>query len=79
MEKKKMKKIYTPEEVLNNFLVWFDFKKKLAFIITFVIGFITHIPMITDYIMSQDGLWNSIQYFRPGDWEITLGRSLHLK
>lgn len=70
----KKTKMYTPDEILEKFLIWFDFKKKLAFIVSFVIGFITHISMITDYIMSQDGLWNSIQYFRPGDWEITLGR-----
>ncbi len=70
----KKTKIFTPDETLDKFLKWFDFKKRLAFITAFVIGFITHISMITDYIMSQDGLWNSVQYFRPGDWEITLGR-----
>ena len=70
----KKTKIFTPDETLDKFLNWFDFKKKLAFVVAFVVGFITHISMITDYIMSQDGLWNSIQYFRPGDWEITLGR-----
>ena len=71
-----MKKINlsTPDKVFEKFLIWFDSKKRLAFLVTFIIGFITHINMITDYIMSQDGLWNSIQYFKPGDWEVTLGR-----
>ena len=71
-----MKKINlsTPDKAFDKFLIWFDFKKRLAFLVTFIMGFITHINMITDYLMSQDGLWNSIQYFKPGDWEITLGR-----
>ena len=30
--------------------------------------------MITETIMSQDGLWNSMDYHRAGDWETTLGR-----
>lgn len=71
-----MKKINfsTPDKAFDKFLTWFNFKKRLAFLITFLIGFVTHINMITDYLMSQDGLWNSVQYFKPGDWEITLGR-----
>lgn len=65
---------YTPDEVFEKFLNWFDIKKRLAFIVAFIVGVITHINMITDLIMSQDGLWNSIQYFKPGNWEVTLGR-----
>ena len=66
--------VYTPEETLDKFLNWFDFKKRLALLTAIIVGFITHINMITDIIMSQDGLWNSVQYFKPGDWELTLGR-----
>lgn len=70
----KNKKLTTPEEALNKFLKWFDTRKKLAFITTFIIGILTHITMLTETIMSQDGLWNSMQYFRPGNWELSLGR-----
>lgn len=72
MEKKL--KIITPEEALEKFLKWFDTNKRIAFLIALVVGLISHITMITETIMSQDGLWNSIEYFRPGDWETSLGR-----
>lgn len=71
---KKELKIATPEEALNKFLIWFDTNKKIAFIVALVVGLIAHINMITGTIMSQDGLWNSMEYARPGDWEISLGR-----
>ncbi len=72
----KIKKIefITPEKVLDKFLDWFDKNKRLAFILTLLIGIIAHITMITETIMSQDGLWNSMDYSRPGAWEKTLGR-----
>ena len=71
---KKSIKVITPEEALDKFMTWFDKNKLLAFLITFFTGLITHITLITETIMSQDGLWNSMQYFRPGAWETTLGR-----
>ena len=67
-------KVITPDEVLDKFLKWLDKKKKMAFFITIIVGIITHITMITEMIMSQDGLWNSISYSRAGLWETTLGR-----
>lgn len=67
-------KVITPEEALEKFLKWFDKNKRLAFFVALIVGLITHITMITETIMSQDGLWNSIEYARPGEWEITLGR-----
>ena len=63
-----------PEKVLEKFLEWFDFNKKLVFLITLIFGIITHISMFTGMIMSQDGLWNSMGYSRPGVFEMTLGR-----
>lgn len=72
MEKKL--KLITPEEALEKFLKWFDTNKRIAFLVALVVGLIAHITMITETIMSQDGLWNSMEYFRPGDWEISLGR-----
>lgn len=75
MEEEKNKlKIISPEEALENFINWFDKNKKFAFILTLLAGIITHITIITGTIMSQDGLWNSIQYFKPGVWKTTLGR-----
>lgn len=73
-EEKKKIKIMAPEEALEKFLKWFDKRKQLAFILSLIVGIITHITIITGTIMSQDGLWNSIQYFKPGVWETTLGR-----
>ena len=58
----------------DEFCTWFTNDRKLALIVSCIMGFITHIMMITSTIMSQDGLWNSIRYAKPGDWEITLGR-----
>lgn len=72
MEKKS--KLITPEEALEKFLKWFDTNKRLAFLVALIVGLIAHITMITETIMSQDGLWNSIEYFRPGVWETSLGR-----
>lgn len=74
MEIKNKLKVITPEEALSKFLKWFDSRKRLAFLLTLIAGIITHITMITETIMSQDGLWNSMDYFRPGQWEATLGR-----
>ncbi len=74
MEEKKKIEIPTPEKTLDKFLNWFDTNKRLAFIIVLVLGIITHITMITETIMSQDGLWNSINYSRPDVWEKSLGR-----
>lgn len=75
MEKEEKRlKIITPEDALEKFSKWFDSRKKLAFLVALLAGIITHITMITETIMSQDGLWNSIDYFRPGAWETSLGR-----
>lgn len=74
MNKENKVKFSTPDEVLNKFLKWFDTNKRIAFITVIIIGIITHITMLTEMIMSQDGLWNSIQYSRAGEWELTLGR-----
>lgn len=74
MKKESNKELLSPDEVFEKFLNWFDFRKKLAFIVVIILGFITHITMLTETIMSQDGLWNSMKYSSAGDWELTLGR-----
>lgn len=67
-------KVLSPENALEKFLTWFDLNKRIAFITAIVVGIITHITMMTETVMSQDGIWNSMQYSRAGDWVIALGR-----
>ena len=76
MKEKSDKKleVISPEIALEKFLTWFDLNKRIAFITAIVVGIITHITMMTDVVMSQDGIWNSMQYSRAGDWVIALGR-----
>lgn len=74
MKKENKKEILSPDEVFEKFLKWFDKRKRFAFITVIILGFIAHITMLTETIMSQDGLWNSMKYSRAGDWELTLGR-----
>lgn len=74
MEKERKEKLLSPDEIFEKFLKWFDSNKRLAFLTVIILGFITHITMITETIMSQDGLWNSMKYSSAGDWELTLGR-----
>lgn len=64
----------TPDEALEKIFLWLSKEKKEAFLVSLFIGIITHIIAITSLIMSQDGLWNSIQYFKPGIWELSIGR-----
>ena len=66
-------KIFTPEKTLDKFLEWFNFEKRLAFIIAFLVGIITNVVLLSIMITSPDGLWNSIIY-SAGGYEITLGR-----
>lgn len=69
------KKIFVhPEQLEKSFLEWFDSAKRFAFLATLIIGIITHITFLTEMIMSQDGLWNSIGYEEPTAWELSLGR-----
>lgn len=74
MKKENKEEILSPDEVFEKFLKWFDTRKRFAFITVIILGFIAHITMLTETIMSQDGLWNSMKYSRAGDWELTLGR-----
>lgn len=74
MVKENKKQILSPDEVVERFFKWFDSRKRLAFLTVVILGFIAHITMLTETIMSQDGLWNSMKYSKAGDWELTLGR-----
>lgn len=70
-----LKKCYlkSPDELLESFKVWFSDNKKLALIIALVIGFITHVVLLSVIIMSPDGLWNALHY-SAGEVETTSGR-----
>ena len=63
-----------PEEIEEKLSKIFGTDGKLAFLSALIIGLITHITFITSTIMSQDGLWNSMDYTVPTDWEVALGR-----
>ena len=62
------------EKMTITFRGWFDKDKIIALITCMITGIVTHIIMITSTIMSQDGLWNSMRYAKPGAWETSLGR-----
>lgn len=63
-----------PEDVGKSFSNWFDSNKRFSFLTALIVGIITHITFLTEMIMSQDGLWNSICYYKGGIWEESLGR-----
>ncbi len=62
------------EEILTSLKEWLNKDKITAFVTCLITGIVTHILMITSTIMSQDGLWNSMKYAKPGNWETSLGR-----
>lgn len=74
MKRENKIKLSSPDEIFEKFLKWFDARKRLTFLTVIILGFITHITMLTETIMSQDGLWNSMKFSSAGDWELTLGR-----
>lgn len=63
-----------PDDVEKSISTWFDSNKKFAFLTALIVGVLTHITFLTEMIMSQDGLWNSICYFEADNWEASLGR-----
>lgn len=63
-----------PEDVEQSFLKWFDEGKRLSFLTALIVGLVTHITFLTEIIMSQDGLWNSMYYSEATLWEASLGR-----
>lgn len=63
-----------PEDIGKSISMWFDSNKRFAFFIALIVGIITHITFLTEMVMSQDGLWNSICYYQGGIWEEQLGR-----
>lgn len=70
----KMKKmIQSPEEVWESFKTYFNQDRRFIFLLTIIAGIITHFVLISNLILSQDGLLNGIHY-TAGGYEATLGR-----
>ena len=53
---------------------WFDDRIKLAIICCFIFGILIHFTFLSEILLSQDGIWNSLGGKRPYDWEMSLGR-----
>ena len=58
----------------NNLKEWFTKEKIIAFLVTLLIGFMTHIKIIVGLFSNQDGLWEGMQYQKLGEWQVALGR-----
>lgn len=58
----------------NLFKAWLTREKIMAFLVTFLVGFITHIKLIVGLFSNQDGLWEGMQYQKLGAWQVALGR-----
>lgn len=73
MKEEIAKKFKTPEEVLGILKNYFNKDRKFVFLLTCIFGLITHFILISNLILSQDGLLNGIHY-TAGGYEASLGR-----
>ena len=48
-----------PEEVDEAVSKWFDDSKKLSLLVALVAGFLTHLIILSNTLLSQDGLFSS--------------------
>jgi len=67
------KLVKSPEEMLEIFKKYFNKDRKYIFILSIIFGIITHFVLLSNLILSQDGLLNGIHY-TAGGYEATLGR-----
>ena len=65
--------IKSPEYVLEKVKKYFTKERKSIFFWTIILGLITHFLLLTNLIMSQDGLLMGIHY-TAGLYEASLGR-----
>ena len=65
--------VKSPEEVLENVKKYFTKDRKFVFLLSFILGIITHFILLSNLIFSQDGLLNGIHY-TAGNYEASLGR-----
>lgn len=66
-------KLKTPEEILEIIKHYFNQQRRFIFFITLILGTITHFLLISNLIVSQDGLLNGVHY-TAGGYETSLGR-----
>ena len=72
--KEKIKKTFkSPEETWELLKEYFNQDRRFIFLLTMIAGLITHFILISNLILSQDGLLNGIHY-TAGGYEATLGR-----
>ena len=65
--------IPTPNDFCEMIKKYFSKDRKFIFILTIILGIITHFLLLSNLILSQAGLLNGIHY-TAGDYEATLGR-----
>lgn len=70
-----MKKLLTPTELLDKFLTWFTKEKRQIFLITFIVGIIANILVLTTNIISTDAVVLGDVYI-AGAWDLSIGRWL---
>lgn len=66
-------RIKSPEEFGESLKNYFNKDRKFVLVWSLILGVITHFLLLTNLIMSQDGLLNGIHY-TAGAYEATLGR-----
>lgn len=72
--KEKIKTMFkSPEEMWELLKEYFNQDRRFIFLLTMIAGLITHFILISNLILSQDGLLNGIHY-TAGGYEATLGR-----
>lgn len=68
-----VKKLKSPEEILEVLKKYFNKDRKFVFLWTVILAVITHFLLLSHLILSQDGLYNGIHY-TAGAYEASLGR-----
>ena len=66
-------KLKSPEFVVDKLKKYFTKERKKIILLTFVFGIITHFLLLSNLIMSQDGLFMGVHY-TAGSYETALGR-----
>lgn len=68
-----MNKLPSSNKVLEKFLNWFDKEKRTIFIISFIVGILINLLVITNDIISTDSILMGEAYL-GGNWDLSLGR-----
>lgn len=71
---KKEKTCFGPERLEEFLKNWFDSNKIFSLLVSLFVGILAHISFLSDMLLSQDGMWNSLGHIMPTSWELCLGR-----